>query len=416
MNIALLKNELWTYDQDKAVVDAQVQEQTAASLSLQEEIQRLEEQQVEDRVRIQRLLTLPQPVGPDVTIVTKGGALPTFPSFGGKTKAGGGGGSTRLATTQQQQEDTETDNDNDQSLPVEGSEDVYKKKQEEWVAKALRVEKDRRVALTLEKIQALNRDIARCKAGYEREVLELQRRRALREAEAAQTFTPLLDSAEDAVRRMEAHETEMASNVRSFLQLVLDAQSYKAALLNEHAALAQLRQQVAARVRTFHASLQKATQTVATEAEVAAAAEEEGAQLREELAAIEAEILDLNDCFEQAKPQMELKLAVLNATLEKSSQALLREKRRYRMDNEGYETDVRNLTKAVVKAKRLEEKLRVERAMEREERGGLEEEEGEVEEEEAQAQAEAEEDNLEELEDLMFQLELLLSKRQDMEK
>lgn len=100
----------------------------------------------------------------------------------------------------------------------------------------------------------------------------------------------------------------------------------------------------------------------------------------------------------------------VGAALERSSAALEREKRRFRMDKEGYGNDVRTLAREVVRAQKVEEKLRAERRRVREERRARrreEGEEGEGEEGEEEEEEEEDDDALEELEELMLELRLL---------
>jgi len=410
----------------------------------------LEEQNLEDRVRIQRLLALAQPTGEDVTILLPAGSAAAGVGGFGLPRGGGGGAAAapagaRRRSRQDQgaaagaaaaataataataaaaaaaagEEDVVEEEGN--NLPPDGTEAAYKRKQGEWIARALKSEKDPRVAVALEELQSLNYAIERSKASYEQDVLELQRRRALREAEAAEVLSPLLKEGEETVRKMEEQERGVSEDIQRCLRMIVEGLGDKAAILNEHARLARLQKVVAARVRTFHARVAKRGQVVLEEerARVEKEVEGEGVRLREELVGIEQEIREVNERFARERPRMEQKLRVLNAAMERRKEGLSREKRRYRLDKEGWENEVRMSAAAVMKARRLEEKLRVERraaavaAREEEEiRAAEEGGRGEREEEEVEEEEE-EEDNLEELDDLMFQLELLMSKEEE---
>lgn len=463
--ITQLQDEIWRHEQDKLLLDDQVKQQTHASVSLKEEIQRLEEQNLEDRVRIQRLLALGQPSGEDVTIIMPPAAaapvmggfrLPRRGAGGGEEEGGGGAAAEAPAAaahsgagrrTRQIQgaaaaggaaanavgeEDLEEVEDTTKGQ-AGGTEATYKRKQSEWIARALRSEKDPRVCMALETLQSLNHAIAQSKASYEHDVLKLQQRRALRDAGAAEVLSPLLQEGEDTVRKMEEQERCMSEDVQSCLMMVVESLGEKAIILNEHHRLARLQKVVAARVRNFRTRVaQKGA--MALEEEKARAGKEvevEGERLKEELAGIEEEIKDLNEHFARERPRMEQKLRVLQAALERRKEGLSREKRRYRLDKEGWENEARLLAASVMKATKLEEKLKVvkraaakeairERAEveeeeedEEKEMRGAEESEGRV--EGGEEDEEEDDENLEELADLMFQLELLMSKEGHLE-
>jgi hypothetical protein len=440
-NIVQLQDEVFHHQQAQILVNDRVREQTQASLSLKDEIQRLEEQNLEDRVRVQRLLSLRQPVGEDVTIL-----LPAVsPSRGG---AGGDGqkdeeerergagpamakdrGAGKPKVRRRGRPDgireVFEDEREDESDPlrvgggpdVRSSEEAYKQRQAKWVARALLSEKDAGVAYRLEGVQAANHEIARSKASYEGEVLELQRRRVLREAEAAQVLTPALKTGEEAVGRGEEQEGAIAKHVQACLQLLVETQGEKAKILKEQTRLARARKQLAMRVRTYQARLGKVSKAVMEEERGRVAVEMEGEKdaLREELVAVEEEIAGMKKSFEEARPRMEQKLRGVEAAAARRREGLRREKRRYRWDKEGYENDVRQLMTAVTKAKKLEEQLRMERAAVAAVTGEGEGNEEGVSQEGKEGEGVVEGGNVEELNDLMFQLELLLSKNEEEE-
>lgn len=144
MNITMLRNELWRYNQTQALVENEVQAQVQRSLAVKEHIRRLEEEDLEDRIRIQRLLALSQPVRRDVTLVMDEG------------QAGRGG---RMQGRRRQQGQDEGEGEEKDEEQGGGGEEQRKKEQTAWVEKALKKaekEKDAEAIETLLRIQRLN--------------------------------------------------------------------------------------------------------------------------------------------------------------------------------------------------------------------------------------------------------------------
>ncbi len=130
----------------------QVQAQIARSLAVKRELQQLEEQALEDRVRIQRLLALPQPLrGGDVTIV-----LPSTTTGSGSSTAAAASPSTSRRGSQEQGQRQDVggegeEGDGGEAGPVSV---VTKRGAGAWAAKALKTERDPVVARKLREIQA----------------------------------------------------------------------------------------------------------------------------------------------------------------------------------------------------------------------------------------------------------------------
>lgn len=126
----------------------QVQAQVARSLAVKGELQRLEEQALEDRVRIQRLLALPQPLrGGDVTITLPADAARPFPLAAAAEGAGAGAGEWQGQQGEEEQGGSVMQAG--AAVSVEGR----ARRRAEWVAQALRWERDPGVARLLREIQ-----------------------------------------------------------------------------------------------------------------------------------------------------------------------------------------------------------------------------------------------------------------------
>jgi ribosomal protein L12E/L44/L45/RPP1/RPP2 len=140
----------------------QVQAQIARSLAVKGELQRLEEQALEDRVRIQRLLSLPQPLrGGDVTIVLPSSAAP-FPLAAAATAAGAAAAAAASSPASAHRRQQEGEGGDVASAADEpsvgeggggGGGSQAQRKRGEWVGKALKTERDPEVARLLREIK-----------------------------------------------------------------------------------------------------------------------------------------------------------------------------------------------------------------------------------------------------------------------
>jgi hypothetical protein len=127
-----------------------VQAQITRSLAVKRELQQLEEQALEDRVRIQRLLALPQPLrGGDVTIVLPSTSMSTGTGGAAAAAAAASPSISRRGPQEQQEQWQEEPGPGPGPLLL-----VTKRGVGEWAAKALKTERDPAVARKLREIQA----------------------------------------------------------------------------------------------------------------------------------------------------------------------------------------------------------------------------------------------------------------------